>query len=111
MTFGAPELADEVTEAISGASVGPLFKRFEADLKAHGLTALKDREELRQMVYKWATTYGKTLQQVQQRVKGVPVETPEPQKAPASLKAHREATSDPGKKAADGRQGVAGTAA
>ena len=95
------DLDDEVTEAISGASMGPLFKRFEADLKAHGLTAPKDRDELRQMVYKWATTYGKALQHVQQRVKGVPVETPEPQQAPASLKAHREATTDPGKKTAD----------
>ena len=95
------ELDDEVTDAISGASMGPLFKRFEADLKAHGLTAPKDRDERRQMVYKWATTYGKALEQVQQRVKGVPVETPEPQKAPTSLKAHREATSDPSKKTAD----------
>lgn len=94
-------LDHEVTAGLSGASMGPLYQRFEADIHSHGLKAPTDRVKLRAMVYKWATAYGKALQQVQQRVKGEPVETPEPQEAPASLTAHlRKKVSDPAKKAA-----------
>lgn len=95
------DLDHEVAGAVSGDNLGQLFKRFEADLAAHGLKAPKDRDELRLMVYRWATFYGKALQQVQQRVKGEPVDTPIPTQPPASLKAHKEATTDPGKKTAD----------
>jgi integrase len=95
------DLDNEVTQALSGASMGPLFQRFESDLHSHGVKAPTDRVKLRAMVYKWATTYGKALQQVQQRVKGEPVETPAPLEAPASLTAHlRRKETDPAKKAA-----------
>lgn len=94
------DLDGEVAQAISGDNLSQLFRRFEADLAAHGLKAPKDREELRLMVYRWATFYGKALQQVQQRVKGSPVDTPTPAEPPASLKAHKEATADPSKKTA-----------
>lgn len=95
------DLDDEVSRAISGGTMGPLFARFREDLKAHGLEAPKDRDELRQMVYKWATVYGKSLQQVQERVNGIPVDTPEPSEPPVSLKEHKATTTDPSKKTAD----------
>lgn len=96
------DLDDEISIALSGGKQGQLYQRFEADLTAHGLTSPTDREEKRLMVYRWASIYGKSLQQVQQRVKGEPVDTPEPQDAPASLKETKGAAiTDPSKKTAE----------
>lgn len=99
------DLDADVTAGLAGMNMGQLFKRFEADLHSHGLKAPQDLEELRPMVYKWATAYGHALKQIQQRVQGAPVDTPEPAAEPESLKAHKMATpvvsKDPGKKTAE----------
>lgn len=98
------ELDQEVTGAIAGERIGDVLQRFREDLKAHHLEAPKDIDELRPMVYKWATAHGLALKQVQLRTKGEPVETPEPHPEPETLKAHKAApvfSKDPSKKAAD----------
>jgi integrase len=80
------DIDDDVAAALAGGSQGSLYPRFKADLAAHGLVAPTDRDELRLMVYRWAAVYGKTVQQVKQRVKGEPVDTPEKKELLPSLK-------------------------
>jgi len=96
------DIDEEVTSALSGGKQGQLYRRFKADLAAHGLIAPTDKDELRLMVYRWAAVYGKAVQQVKQRVKGEPVDTPEKKELlPSLLEAKGKTVTDPSKKTAD----------
>lgn len=66
------------TMLAEGHADSELWHRFRADLRAHGLVEPTDTIEKRRLLRTWAVEQGKALQAIQQRTRGLPVETPPP---------------------------------